>query len=509
MTVTRGQNTPEGTPAKAEYSDEPAAYDAFVKAWPDYQQTAQLDAFRASDFERLDAQGHTYLDYTGASLYASSHIERHTSLLLQHVLGNPHSGSPASASATVLVEETRRDILHYFNASPVEYTAVFTQNATAALKLVGEAYPFTAQGRLLLTFDNHNSVNGLREFAFKRKATVEYAPLTVPELRLDQVRLDELLDRANPDARNLFAYPAQSNFSGVRHPLKLVERARSRGWEVLLDASAFVPTNRLDVDSIRPDFVAVSFYKMFGYPTGVGCLIARRNALAALERPWFAGGTVNFASVQGTAHILAPYEAGFEDGTLNYLSIPAVTLGLQQLETLGVDVIQTRVRCLTAWLLERLLEIRHTNGRPVVRLYGPTTTVDRGGAIALNFYDPEGRLLDYRRVEELAATERISLRTGCFCNPGAGETAEGLTEDDMRAGVAAGTDITLPRFLQVIQHRGGKSAGAIRVSFGLASNFGDAYRFFRFAVSLRDQTRLTLGDVTFDIESCRVMRDGS
>jgi len=91
----------------------------------------------------------------------------------------------------------------------------------------------------------------------------------------------------------------------------------------------------------------------------------------------------------------------------------------------------------------------------------------------MNFYDPNGHLLAYWRIEELAGREPISLRTGCFCNPGAGETAEGLTEEDMRAGLVEGADITLPRFLQIMQHRGGKSAGAIRVSLGLASNFAD------------------------------------
>ncbi len=94
----------------------------------------------------------------------------------------------------------------------------------------------------------------------------------------------------------------------------------------------------------------------------------------------------------------------------------------------------------------------------------------RGGTVTMNFYDPDGHLLDYRRVEELAGAEGISLRTGCFCNPGAGETAEGLTEDDMRSAVASGPDITLPRFLQLMHDRGGKSAGAIRVSLGLVSN---------------------------------------
>ncbi len=145
----------------------------------------------------------------------------------------------------------------------------------------------------------------------------------------------------------------------------------------------------------------------------------------------------------------------------------------------------------------------------MVRIYGPATTTMRGGAITLNFYDPDGHLLDYRRVEELANQQRISLRTGCFCNPGAGEMAEGLTESDMLAAIEAGGDMTLPRFLQVIQHRGGKSAGAIRASLGLVTNFSDVWRFLRFAAELRDQTRLTIGDVTFDIESCRVIRDGS
>ena len=43
----------------------------------------------------------------------------------------------------------------------------------------------------------------------------------------------------------------------------------------------------------------------------------------------------------------------------------------------------------------------------MVRIYGPATTTMRGGAITLNFYDPDGHLLDYRRVEELANRQRI------------------------------------------------------------------------------------------------------
>jgi selenocysteine lyase/cysteine desulfurase len=481
----------------------------FLRRYPEYTATGALDRLRETEYSRLDARGIVYLDFTGGSLHAASQCRRHVELLNQHVFGNPHSASRSSSATTDLVEQTRRHVLRFFNAPANEYTAVFTTNATAALKLVGEAYPFARGGRLLLSFDNHNSVNGIREFARARGASVEYVPLTLPDLRLDRKRLDLLLADADPARPSLFAFPAQSNFTGVKHPLEIIDRARDRGWDVLLDAAAFVPTNRLDLTQVKPDFVALSFYKMFGYPTGVGCLIVRDAVLRSLHRPWFAGGTVNFATVQGLVHQLAPREAGFEDGTLNYLSIPAVAIGLEHLEAVGLEVVQARVRCLTGWLLEQLLGLVHSNGRHMVRIYGPADTTMRGGTVTMNFYDPDGHLLDYRRVEELAGLQGISLRTGCFCNPGAGETAEGLTEEDIRAAMEADSEMNLPRFLQFVQHRGGKSAGAIRVSLGIASSFADVEAFLRFASELRDQTRLTLGEATFDIESCRVIRDGS
>ncbi|HLJ61475.1 MAG TPA: aminotransferase class V-fold PLP-dependent enzyme [bacterium] len=489
--------------------DHDEAYADFVARYPGYVATAVLDELRATEYRRLDDQRHVYLDYTGGSLYGESQLQKHFDMLRTGVFGNPHSANPTSQAMTDHVERTRRYVLSYFNAAADDYVVVFTQNASGALKLVGESFPFAAGSRYLLTFDNHNSVNGIREFARARGAVVAYAPLVTPGLRLDMARLETLLEQADPSRDNLFAYPAQSNFSGVKHPLEVVAAAQRKGWSVLLDAAAFVPTSRLDLTAVRPDFVSISFYKMFGYPTGVGALLIRRSTYPKLKRPWFAGGTVNFASVQGQVHRLASSEAGFEDGTLNYLAIPAVEIGLRHLQAIGIETIGERVRCLTGWLLEELLALRHSDGRAMVRIYGPATTRARGGTVTLNLYDPHGHLLDYRRVEELAGEAGISLRTGCFCNPGTGEIAEGLTEEDMRAGFALGADINLHSFARMMQDRDHKSAGAIRASIGVATNFTDVWRFLRFIGSFRDQTRMTTGDATFDIDSCRVIRDGA
>ena len=482
---------------------------AFLAAYPEFAETKYLDELRGTEYRRLDDQQQVYLDYTGGGLYAESQLTAHFEMLRAKVLGNPHSINPTSLAMTDLVEETRAYVLKYFNAAPGEYTVVFTSNASGALKLVGEAYPFNEKSRYLLTFDNHNSVNGIREFARAAGAEVTYVPLTSPTLRIDRDLLASELDNRTAEGHHLFAFPAQSNFSGVKHPLDFIEFAHEKGWDVLLDAAAFVPTNRLDLSEVKPDFVTMSFYKMFGYPTGIGALLIRNSTYERLHRPWFAGGTVNFASVQARAHVLSAGEAAFEDGTVNYLGIPGVKIGLQHLESIRISVISERVRCLTGWLIDQLMDLRHSNGSPMVRMYGPANTKSRGGTVTMNLYDPSGHLLDYRRIEELATDEKISLRTGCFCNPGAGEIAEGLTEEDMIQGLKESESINLPRFLELVQSRGNKSVGAIRVSVGLATNFEDVYRFMSFAEGFKDQTNLNLGEVTFNIESCRVVRDGA
>lgn len=449
-----------------------------------YRATSKIDALRAAEYARLDAGKQVYLDYTGGGLYADAQLRAHLELLRTQVFGNPHSSNPTSQAMTDLVERARAYILDFFNADPDEYCAIFTQNASGALKLVGEAYPFAPGDRYLLTFDNHNSVNGIREFARARGARVTYVPVMLPDMYLAQDVLAQELERPNEGGNNLFAYPAQSNFSGVQHPLEFVEWAHARGWDVLLDAAAFTPTNRLDLSQVKPDFVTQSFYKVFGYPTGVGALIAKRAILKKLHRPWFAGGTITVASVQGDKYYLSEGEAAFEDGTLNYLALPAVEIGLRHIAEIGYDAIHERVMVLTQYLLDELSALHHANGATLARVYGPLDTTRRGGTVTMNFYDADGRALDHREIERRANARNISLRTGCFCNPGGGEIALGITGTELsqcfrQPGHEA--RFTIDDFRLCVD---GKSSGAVRVSVGLVSNLQDVETFLEFARSL-------------------------
>ncbi len=446
-----------------------------------------LASLRRTDYGRLGAGGHVYLDYTGGGLYATSQLDRHRAMLEANVFGNPHSASSASLAATAEVERARRAVLAFFGDRAGEYECIFTANASGGLKLLGDAFPFGPGGAFALTADNHNSVNGIRMLARRAGAQVDYVPVVAPDLRIDRDALTRTLGRGRTTAPRLFAYPAQSNFSGVQHPLGIVAEAEALGWDVLVDAAAFVPTNDLDLAVVRPSFVVASFYKVFGHPTGVGCLLVRRDRLPILVRPWFAGGTVTIASVAADAHYLHEGAAGFEDGTVDYLNLPAVTIGLDHVARVGRRPVHDNVSALTGWLLTQLAELRHADGRPVVQVLGPVTSEQRGGTIAMVVRDRDGIAFDGRLVETLANRQRISLRSGCFCNPGAGEAALGLCKADLAPWFGRSRTVTFDELSDGMRRDHGAVLAAVRASLGIVSDLEDVRRFLAFLEQFCDR----------------------
>jgi selenocysteine lyase/cysteine desulfurase len=181
------------------------------------------------------------------------------------------------------------------------------------------------------------------------------------------------------------------------------------------------------------------------------------------------------ATLEGE-HVLAPDQSAFEDGTLDFLNIPAVDFGISWIDRLGLDLIHRRVGYLTGWLLDRLTGLRHSNGNPLVRLYGPATTEHRGGTVAFDLLDPAGKLIDERIAARETAAANLSVRTGCFCNPGAGEGALEITGDLLHE---VGVD-QLRSIDQYLDLLGLPTDGAVRASLGLVSNVEDVERFCRF-----------------------------
>ncbi|KAJ7949642.1 Molybdenum cofactor sulfurase [Quillaja saponaria] len=469
-----------------------------------------IDEIRATEFKRL--QGLVYLDHAGGTLYSESQMESVFKDLTSNVYGNPHSQSDSSSATSEIVREARQQVLDYFNASLKDYKCIFTPGATAALKLVGESFPWSQQSTFMYTMENHNSVLGIREYALDQGAVAlaididdngnpGVSPGTEASIRISPHQIQRrkvagfLEGEPTGAACNLFAFPSECNFSGVRFSLDMVKIIQEDSqqifkgspisdgqWKVLIDAAKGSATKPPDLSKYPADFVVISFYKLFGYPTGLGALIVRNDAAKLLKKTYFSGGTVA-ASIADIDFVKRRQgiEELFEDGTISYLSIASISHGFNILNSLTISAISRHTTSLALYMRKMLLALRHENGASVCTVYGSHSLKVchvMGSIVSFNLKRSDGSWFGYREVEKLASLSGIQLRTGCFCNPGACAKFLGLSHLDLMSNIEAGrvcwddNDII-----------NGKPTGAVRVSFGYMSSYEEAKKFVDFVRS--------------------------
>ncbi|XP_060233574.1 molybdenum cofactor sulfurase isoform X2 [Meriones unguiculatus] len=417
---------------------------------------------------------------------------------MENVYGNPHSQNITSKLTHDTVEQVRYRILTHFHTTPEDYTVIFTAGSTAALRLVAEAFPWVSRApendgsHFCYLTDNHTSVVGMRKVAAAMNVT------STPVKPEDMWSAEEKGAGAwDPDCQipHLFCYPAQSNFSGTRYPLSWIEEVKSGRrspasvpgkWFVLLDAASYVSTSPLDLSAHRADFVPISFYKIFGLPTGLGALLVHRRVAPLLRKGYFGGGTAA-AYLAGEDFYIprASVAERFEDGTISFLDVIALKHGFDALERLtgGMESIQQHTFALAQYTHSALSSLHYPNGAPVVRIYSDSQFSSpevQGPIINFNVLDDDGNIIGYSQVDKMASLYNIHLRTGCFCNLGACQRHLGLSEEmvkkNFQAGHVCGDDI------DIID---GRPTGSVRISFGYMSTLEDAQAFLRFISAIR------------------------
>lgn len=474
-----------------------------------------IDELRAAEFKRLE--GMVYLDHAGATLYSEAQMADVATDLMSHVYGNPHSQNDSSMATSDIVTSVRHQVLKYFNASPRDYKCIFTSGATAALKLVGECFPWSRDSCYMYTMENHNSVLGIREYALSKGATVsavdveevvdpsknhESDSLFKVSKHSNQRRGDDLLlhnyqngslKAISGNNLNLFALPSECNFSGHKFNLSLVKlikegkfmdfSSQQRGqWMVLIDAAKGCTTEPPNLTLYPADFVVCSFYKIFGYPTGLGALIVKNEAASLLNKTYFSGGTVA-ASIADIDFVQKrkDIEQALEDGTISFLSISSLRYGFKIIDMLTVSAIARHTASLATYVRNKMLELKHSNEKNVCIIYGQSSKANylkMGPTITFNLKREDGTWFGYREVEKLASLSGIHLRTGCFCNPGACAKYVGLSHSDLVSNFEAGHVCWDDN--DVIN---GKPTGAVRISFGYMSTYEDAEEFLKFLQS--------------------------
>jgi cysteine desulfurase / selenocysteine lyase len=323
--------------------------------------------------------------------------ERHNSAAHRgtHLLGE---------EATDVYETARAKVAAFIGADPGE--VVFTKNATEAVNLVAYAMGNARTGRfhiqpgdeiLITEMEHHANLVPWQQLCERTGATLRWLEVT-PEGRLDTDHLDELIT----ERTKIVAVTHQSNVTGANPPVADIARAaHDQGALVLVDAAQSVPHQPVDVAALGADFLVFSSHKMLG-PYGIGVLFGRAELLAELP-PFLTGGSmIEVVRMEGSTFLPPPQR--FEPGVPAVAEAAGLAAAVDYLSALGMGNVAAHEESLTAHALDALREL------PGLRILGPDTTKDRGGAVAFEVAGVHphdvGQVLD-----ELG----IAVRTGHHC----------------------------------------------------------------------------------------------
>jgi cysteine desulfurase/selenocysteine lyase len=349
-----------------------------------------------------------YLDSGATSQKPVQVLDAERSFYERHN-GAAHRGAHLlSEEGTEIYEGARAKIAAFIGADVGE--VVFTKNATEAINLVAyamsnatvtggaERFRVLPGDEILITeMEHHANLVPWQQLCERTGATLRWLSVT-PEGRLDLDHLDNMITGRT----KLVALTHQSNVTGTIPPVTEIARAaHEKGALVLADAAQSVPHQPVDVAALGADFLAFSGHKMLG-PYGIGVLFGRADLLEAMP-PFLTGGSmIEVVRMEGSTFLPPPQR--FEPGVPAAAEAAGLAAAVDYLSGLGMGAVAAHEESLTAHALDALREIRG------VRILGPDTTKDRGGAVA---FEVEG--VHPHDVGQVLDELGIAVRTGHHC----------------------------------------------------------------------------------------------
>ena len=333
-----------------------------------------------------------YLDSGATSQKPVQVLDAERAFYTEHNSAAHRGAHLLGEEATDAYENARITVAAFIGADPGEI--VFTKNATEAINLVAYAMSNARSGRLHLgpgdevlvtEMEHHANLVPWQQLCERTGATLRWFRVT-PEGRLDLDNIDTLIT----ERTKIVAVTHQSNVTGTIPPVAEIARvAHEQGALVLADGAQSVPHQPVDVAALGVDFLAFSGHKMLA-PYGIGVLFGRAEVLEEMP-PFLTGGSmIEVVRMEGSTFMPPPQR--FEPGVPPAAQAVGLAAACDYLSALGMANVAAHEESLTAYALDTLGAIGG------VRILGPLTTKDRGGAVSFDVQDVHphdvGQILD-------------------------------------------------------------------------------------------------------------------
>ena len=413
-----------------------------------------IDNIRENDFKRL--KDFVYFDYSGSGLFPESAFKTWSEFMVSNLLMNPHSSSLESlCSSSDIIASTRMEVKKFFNCVDT-HEVIFVRNATEGCKLVGYNFDWQPKSNYVMLDVNHTSIAGIQAIA----------PKTVV---LGEAGLSEFSLCDDSMAPQLVAFPLQCNMTGKRYSFHF----KDANIYTLVDAASYCATSPLNLADRSADFVVLSFYKIFGFPTGLGALLCSKRGAEVLKKRYFGGGTVSLhSSSDSYVEFKNDLCARFEDGTLPFMEISSLKFFMKYWDEKfeGIRSISNHSQAIKDYAFDKLAALRYKNGVPLVIFY--SRKEKNGPIINFNLQNDDQSPIGYSHVRKLAEMNGILMRSGTFCNSGALKNSLNLSLEELleqkKNGWVCGGNMDVMN---------GHHTGSLRLSFGAISTIQEVEKF--------------------------------
>ncbi len=374
-----------------------------------------VEAIRA-DFPILertagaDASGNplplVYLDSANTSQKPRVVVEAIEDHYLNHNANVARAMHLLGGEATEAFEGARATLAGFIGADRSD-EVVFTKNASEALNLCAHTLGARLQPGdeiVISVMEHHSNIVPWQLLAQRTGAVLRWFDVT------DEGRLD--LEKAVAEGllnerTKIVSVVHVSNVLGTLNPVAEIAAAtHAVGAVLVVDASQSVPQMPVNVQALGADLLVFTGHKMVG-PTGIGVLWGRYDLLA--ELPPFLGGGEMIEIVKMTGSTYAPPPHRFEAGTPPIAQAVGLATAASYLSDLGMDQIAAHEQEITAYALQGLATV------PALRVMGPATPIDRGGAVSFTLRTPDGGEIHPHDVSQLLDSRGIAVRGGHHC----------------------------------------------------------------------------------------------
>ena len=234
----------------------------------------------------------------------------------------------------------KKELATFLQVSPDEI--IITRNATEALNIAIQGYPFQPGDEVLLNqLDYFSMIEAFR--MLEKRGRIRVNAFELPLLPANEDEIVELYRQQITDKTKVILLTHVSNINGLIIPVaKIAAMARQKGVDTITDSAHALGQVPFSLPALGSDFVGMNLHKWIGNPIGAGVLYIKNERVKEMSMLF---GDVNTAedNISKLAHF----------GTTPFAVMMTIPDSLAFHKLMGIEKVSQRLHYLKSiWINE-------------------------------------------------------------------------------------------------------------------------------------------------------------